>query len=452
MREYHRTQALTALANRYKSKGLAPLSTKPARKRKKAKPLFVPEDDEVVEVVDDGDPEMALAIQESLELEEEASLRRAIEESKAAAATSRLADVYDSSAGASSSRTTLDTHPPVTPARAGLRGLGDAPDDSDDDLYASPMRLETALSFANTGPKRSPTKPSDPDSPFGRPTLLLGPASPTAARAELPTAHQDTVTVERPISESETELKEIEVAPPVSTSQASVTPASTEPIAPTDSRLDDELDDESDDDMEPVVVLASQSDEQIDVRSQAVSPADASKTQHLSQFETPSTRIMRAVDEEAIIVGDDDDVLPTVSAPAEDTFLAQRIESSDSESDDDWSRVPSAVAPVEGAPVTQEAVEHEQPSQPEAHDGAWDAAHEMDPQAEEGEFARFMSQVRGRNLDDVRREIDDEIRALNQQKKVAMRDSEDVTQQMVSQIMVRLRLCPLLSQNSTSHR
>ena len=74
LREYHRTQALTALANRYKSKGLAPLSTKPARKRKKAKPLFVPEDDEVVEVVDDGDPEMALAIQESLELEEEARI------------------------------------------------------------------------------------------------------------------------------------------------------------------------------------------------------------------------------------------------------------------------------------------------------------------------------------------------------------------------------------------
>lgn len=67
----------------------------------------------------------------------------------------------------------------------------------------------------------------------------------------------------------------------------------------------------------------------------------------------------------------------------------------------------------------------------------WDAAEEMDLHAEEGEFARFLSQVKGRNLNDVRREIDDEIKILNEQKKAAMRDSGDITQQMVSQIMVR---------------
>jgi DNA excision repair protein ERCC-5 len=61
----------------------------------------------------------------------------------------------------------------------------------------------------------------------------------------------------------------------------------------------------------------------------------------------------------------------------------------------------------------------------------------MDPHAEEGEFARFMSQVNGRDLDDVRAEIDEEIKALNQQKRAAMRDSDDITQQMISQIMVR---------------
>jgi DNA excision repair protein ERCC-5 len=71
---------------------------------------------------------------------------------------------------------------------------------------------------------------------------------------------------------------------------------------------------------------------------------------------------------------------------------------------------------------------------------SWDAAQEMDPEAEEGEFVRFISQVKGRNFDDVRREIDDEITTLNQQKKVAMRDSEDITQQMVSQIMVRKKV------------
>ncbi|KAK0469719.1 uncharacterized protein EV420DRAFT_1496229 [Desarmillaria tabescens] len=70
----------------------------------------------------------------------------------------------------------------------------------------------------------------------------------------------------------------------------------------------------------------------------------------------------------------------------------------------------------------------------------WDAAQEMDPDAEEGEFARFVSQVKGRDINDVRREIDAEIKSLDQQRKAAMRDSEDVNQQMVNQIMMMLRL------------
>jgi DNA excision repair protein ERCC-5 len=60
----------------------------------------------------------------------------------------------------------------------------------------------------------------------------------------------------------------------------------------------------------------------------------------------------------------------------------------------------------------------------------------MDPAAEESEFAQFMSQVKGKDLDEVQQEIDDEIRVLHAQKKAAMRDSEDINQQMISQIMV----------------
>ncbi|KAF8896462.1 hypothetical protein BD779DRAFT_1496047 [Infundibulicybe gibba] len=48
--------------------------------------------------------------------------------------------------------------------------------------------------------------------------------------------------------------------------------------------------------------------------------------------------------------------------------------------------------------------------------------------------------VKNKNIQDVRREIDDEIKSLNHQKKAAIRDSEDITQQMVSQIMTMLRL------------
>ncbi|KAF9267851.1 PIN domain-like protein [Marasmius fiardii PR-910] len=86
------------------------------------------------------------------------------------------------------------------------------------------------------------------------------------------------------------------------------------------------------------------------------------------------------------------------------------------------------------------AVEGLRPPSPEPEAGDWDAAQEMDPTAEEGEFARFVSQVKGRDIDDVRREIDEEIIHLNEQRKNAMRDSEDINQQMITQIMMMLRL------------
>ena len=95
----------------------------------------------------------------------------------------------------------------------------------------------------------------------------------------------------------------------------------------------------------------------------------------------------------------------------------------------DWSRSPSPVADV--------LVTETPASNVTAVEESWDAAQEMDAHAEEGEFARFLSQVKGKDLDDVRREIDDEIMTLNLQKKAAMRDSEDITQQMIAQIMVR---------------
>ncbi|KAF9787513.1 hypothetical protein BJ322DRAFT_729829 [Thelephora terrestris] len=70
----------------------------------------------------------------------------------------------------------------------------------------------------------------------------------------------------------------------------------------------------------------------------------------------------------------------------------------------------------------------------------FDAAREMDPDAEAGEFARWISQVKGRNLDDVRKEIEQEINGLRKEQKAAMRDSEDITSQMIAQIMMILRL------------
>lgn len=96
---------------------------------------------------------------------------------------------------------------------------------------------------------------------------------------------------------------------------------------------------------------------------------------------------------------------------------------------------------VSEAPVRSSSVSLSRPASPgpaadteEVED--WDAAQEMDPVAEEGEFAQFISDVKGRDINEVRREIDDEIVSLNQLRRAAMRDSEDITQQMIHQIMV----------------
>jgi hypothetical protein len=90
--------------------------------------------------------------------------------------------------------------------------------------------------------------------------------------------------------------------------------------------------------------------------------------------------------------------------------------------------------PPSTTPLGESVAAPEAESQPAEED--WDAVQEIDIEAEEGDFANFASQVKGRNLADVRREIDDEIRTLNAQRKQTLRDSEEMNQQMVSQIMV----------------
>ena len=96
----------------------------------------------------------------------------------------------------------------------------------------------------------------------------------------------------------------------------------------------------------------------------------------------------------------------------------------DSDDEERWSRSPS---PTGNAVAVAEKI---------ADDNGWDAAHEIDVSKEEGEFARFVSQVKGKDISTVQKEIDEEIRTLNLQRKAALRDSEDVTQAMIAQIMV----------------
>ena len=142
-----------------------------------------------------------------------------------------------------------------------------------------------------------------------------------------------------------------------------------------------------------------------------------------------------------------------------ESLLSRHIQENADEHEDvpisDWSRSPSPRSrpPAgESGPSTSvltldrsrglldpdESFEQVPPGERDQEHEDFDAAHEMDPDAEAGEFARWMSQVKGRNLDDVRKEIEQEINVLRKEQKAAMRDSEDITNQMIAQIMVSL--------------
>ena len=67
-----------------------------------------------------------------------------------------------------------------------------------------------------------------------------------------------------------------------------------------------------------------------------------------------------------------------------------------------------------------------------------DESHEIqaDLVAEQGQFARFLSELQNRNLDDMRAELEAEIHALQEQRKKDRRAADDVTQQMAKEIQV----------------
>lgn len=129
-----------------------------------------------------------------------------------------------------------------------------------------------------------------------------------------------------------------------------------------------------------------------------------------------------------------------------ESFQSETLQSNgryvlDSEEEDDdepieWSRSPT---PLPRPPLNRKGSS--------AHSIASEADHEdddgqmapADMVAEEDDYARFLAQIQNRDLKDVRAEIDDEIRVLNQQTKVAMRDSDEITQAMVVQIQTLLR-------------
>ena len=406
--------ALAGIGKRRTSKNLTPRNTKPPKK--KTQPLFSFDNDEDLppaQITDDDDPALQLAVQESLESQEEADLRHALNASR---------DERQWTSGGTSTVSGLDVSETV---------VSEASDG--DELYV-PGRLETALAIANAGPTPksiSMTRKISSSLPqtsfFNAPKLLIDHPSPSPDPSEDTLEYLDEVPqATSPIAASPTTPKGLPQSVPAQpTTDESLRVVSIE--EPSGAVSD------SDEDMEPVPLSIPIPERQL------------SATTALP--ETPKSKGLVSADRRTVGSGRvhfEDDDLSTGQAGAASNPLESHASHSfqhepvipDSEPFEekvisDWSRSPSPVADALSATdATTSKV-------PAVDDDTWDAAQEMDAHAEEGEFARFLSQVKGKDLDDVRREIDEEIKTLNQQKKAAMRDSDDITQQMIAQIMVR---------------
>ncbi|KIY43975.1 PIN domain-like protein [Fistulina hepatica ATCC 64428] len=180
--------------------------------------------------------------------------------------------------------------------------------------------------------------------------------------------------------------------------------------------------------------------------SSSVPPTDVTATtMHSPVFGAPSVAVATTGEQEATSILTEEFGIKSLTPPTRSTSSRGRTPSHGREPSPEREPTPEREpaperesTPTQSAPLVGVLSDDEDDLSEDTE--AWDAAQEMDPHAEEGEFARFLSQVKGRELEDVRREIDDEINTLKQQRKAAIRDSEDISQQMISQIMIMLRL------------
>src|ERR1700722_16502788 len=292
---------------------------------------------------------------------------------------------------ANSSRTTI----PPTPSTGPSHMLS----------FASSSKSGTAISNANAGPS---TEVARGLSEFGSPDRLI--LSRPSLRSSPDPIHSDSAVMEIPVQVETTVIS---------------------------GSVPDHKENSDSDDMEEVITV-----EHIPPRSRTAdsgSPASGGDAVGVasSRFPLRDGALQTTLSDRHL---ESSMILPVVSPYKPQSVENKHLEAFEPLVDSQTDSKPIMVSDVDrhsqpSSPVTGPYSASARQRQPYTTEN-WDAAQEMDPEAEEGEFVRFISQVKGRNFDDVRREIDDEITTLNQQKKVAMRDSEDITQQMVSQIMV----------------
>ena len=347
----------------------------------------------------EDDSELTAAVQASLEEKEADDLRKAIEESRSNLSTNSITNRIKQDD--SSSRVAGPSNPGPSHHK-GLSGY-------DDDLYAdyTPSRLDTALRFANTS--RDTRSRVSPTNEFSNPILLM--ETPTSSTGGL----NATSFVSDADDEEDDDMEEI--VPFQSAIKFNIKESSQTPIkweANTDT----------------IVTPKAQSRSLEDVSERVQYKLESYEDHKGYSFQTH-----RLISESP---------KPKTETPKPEASTSQPQpkddnDASSSESGDEtWSHSPPFGKPIiledsaPSTPATPSNPTKTQPTEPES----WDAAQEMNAHEEEGEFARFAAQVRGRDVNEVRKEIDEEIRQLNQQRKAAMRDSDEITQTMIAQIMV----------------
>uniref|UniRef100_A0A0W0EXN2 XPG-I domain-containing protein n=2 Tax=Moniliophthora roreri TaxID=221103 RepID=A0A0W0EXN2_MONRR len=448
LRNYQRKMALSAIATRYEPKPLAPLSTKPSKATSQTMPLFdLSDEDNESHIPQEGESEddlVAFAVQESL-------------------------DTVKSGSGKEANKPSSSKRRSASPA-----------------IYSN--RLETALSIANASPSKSnviyrnystpgPSEPSTSFGSFGQPFLL------NAVQPEAPspngTSHVGRDAPKSPkYSATMSSLPYKQALHNHSTTESSSSSSSavlgqplllnhgqSKPKAPSPDRSSLESHQAPTQKAATRSIIPSSAEQQPSTQVKPHPPGSTKETPSVShtaslQVQEPGSPGVSNGDSD-----DDDDmeeVIPISTSNTERVLREDEHVTPMTEDELEYitdgkgseKRPSPAPVPVSGAtglldnkaggqrrspsPTNNVNEGGSRPPSPSAED--WDAAQEMDPDAEEGEFARFVSQVKGRDIDDVRREIDEEIKALNEQRKNAMRDSEDITQQMITQIMMMLRL------------
>ncbi|KIJ52582.1 hypothetical protein M422DRAFT_776205 [Sphaerobolus stellatus SS14] len=463
LRDYQGRMALAAISRRQPPPN-RPIprpstSTALAPTKKSKVPLFI-----------DEDADLEAAITASLKEQEEEQLRKALEESQQDnPEDTRLEYDDDDLYEAAPSR--LDTALAIanTPNRRTLTTPSEASASmgASGSMFGTPTLLlggDSRTSTPTTPTKMTPTKLSSP------------------TKVSTPAKMSDILTNEDMGEESEEDLEEVPVQPePIFRRAISVVDepptvgdsdedlyeevvplagAGTRSTRGAVSQVIETVEDSDDDLYEVSPVVGASTNSARGVTSQVSAVMDSRKTipfgddpvtvsaREIPKQKTADSTAVSSKDHEVTAIFSEASSSKASLAPSSSTLHAppqrspKRVTIQDIPSEDedepleDWERSSSPIPdPFQPESSTQGKKDNQT-----AQDEHWDAAQEMNIIAEEGDFAQFVSQMKGQDLDAARQEIDEEIRDLNKQKKVAMRDSEDITQHMISQIMLLLRL------------